>query len=45
VYKETIGRAVEPFLEINVDEGYRGIEKIYENRLTPKKARKHHKLS
>jgi hypothetical protein len=45
VYKETIGRAIDPCIEINADEGYRGIEKLHENRLTPKKARKHHKLS
>jgi hypothetical protein len=38
VYKETIGRAVDPCIEINAD---LGIEKLYENRLTPKK---HHKL-
>jgi hypothetical protein len=42
VYKEPIRRAVDPFLEINAD---LGIQKLYENRLTLKKARKHHKLS
>jgi hypothetical protein len=42
VYKETIGRVVDLSLEINAE---LGIEKLYENRLTPKKARKHHKLT
>jgi hypothetical protein len=42
VYKETIGRAVDPCIEINAD---LGIQKLYENRLTPKKASTHHKLT
>jgi hypothetical protein len=45
IYKETIGRAVDPSLEINADLGYLGIEKLYGNSLIPKKASKHHKLT
>jgi hypothetical protein len=45
VYKETIGRAVAPSIEINADLGYPGIEKLHGNSLTPKKAGRHHKLT
>jgi hypothetical protein len=45
VYKETIGKAVVSSIEINADLGYRGIEKLHQNSLTPKKASKHHKLT
>jgi hypothetical protein len=45
LYKESIGKAVQPAIIILVDSGYQGIKSFHGNSEHPKKASKHHPLN
>jgi hypothetical protein len=45
LFKDTIGKAVDPSILIQADLGYLGIAEFHANSQIPKKASKYHKLS
>jgi hypothetical protein len=45
LFKDTIGKAVDPLIMIQADLGYLGIEGLHANSQIPKKESKYHKLS